>query len=140
MNKPIRVILLAIGLALLIVGAVLMTMGHFEEVKVLPGVMIGVGAGLFGHSLGALIQERTLQRHPEEARRFRIEQTDERNVAIGNEAKSRAFDVMGYVYAALMLTLVLIGADFTVILLLVAAYLIPYGVMIYELSRLHKEM
>ena len=133
MNKPIRVILLAIGLALLIVGAVLMTMGHFEEVKVLPGVMIGVGAGL-------LIQERTLQRHPEEARRFRIEQNDERNVAIGNEAKSRAFDVMGYVYAALMLALVLIGADFTVILLLVAAYLIPYGVMIYELSRLHKEM
>ena len=47
---------------------------------------------------------------------------------------------MGYVYAALMLALVLMGADFMVILLMVVAYLIPYGVLIYELTRLHKEM
>ena len=140
MNKPIRVILLIIGLGLLATGAVFMKMGLFEEMKALPGVMIGVGAGLFGHSLGALIQERTLKRHPEEARKLQIEQTDERNVAISREAKSRAFDVMGYVYAALMLAFVMMGAELMVVLLLGAAYLITYGVMIYELNRLHKEM
>ena len=133
MNKPIRVILLIIGLGLLATGAVFMKMGLFEEMKALPGVMIGVGAGLF-------IQERTLKRHPEEARKLQIEQTDERNVAISREAKSRAFDVMGYVYAALMLAFVMMGAELMVVLLLVAAYLITYGVMIYELNRLHKEM
>lgn len=140
MNKPIRVILLIIGLGLLATGAVFMKMGLFEEMKALPGVMIGVGAGLFGHSLGSLIQAGTLKRHPEEARKLQIEQTDERNVAISREAKSRAFDVMGYVYAALMLAFVMMGAELMVVLLLVAAYLITYGVMIYELNRLHKEM
>ena len=140
MNKPIRVILLVIASGLLAAGAVFMKMGLFEEMKALPGVMIGVGAGLFGHSLGALVQERALKRHPEEARKLQIEQTDERNVAISREAKSRAFDVMGYVYAALMLAFVMMGAELMVVLLLVAAYLITYGVMIYELNRLHKEM
>ena len=140
MNKPIRVILLIMGLGLLAAGAVFMKMGMFEEIKAWPGVMIGVGAGLFGHSLGALIQAGTLKRHPEDVWKLQIEQTDERNVAISREAKSRAFDVMGYVYAALMLALVMMGAELMVVLLLVAAYLITYGVMIYELNRLHKEM
>ena len=39
-----------------------------------------------------------------------------------------------------MLALVMMGAELMVVLLLVAAYLITYGVMIYELNRLHKEM
>lgn len=140
MNKPVRVILLILGLGLLVAGAIVMKMDLLEGMKALPGVMIGVGAGLFGHSSGSLIQERVLKGSPEEARRIQIEQTDERNIAISNQAKGRAFDVMGYVYAALMLALVLMGADFMVILLMVVAYLIPYGVLIYELTRLHKEM
>ena len=44
MNKPIRVILLIMGLGLLAAGAVFMKMGMFEEIKAWPGVMFGVGA------------------------------------------------------------------------------------------------
>ena len=48
MNKPVRVILLILGLGLLVAGAIVMKMDLLEGMKALPGVMIGVGAGLFG--------------------------------------------------------------------------------------------
>ena len=57
-------------------------------------ILIGVGCGLFGHFMGDFLARRAVQSDPEAARALEIEQKDERNVAIGNAAKARAFDVM----------------------------------------------
>ena len=69
-----------------------------------------------------------------------IKQADERNVAVGNRAKSAAFDAMLYIYAALNLALAMMQADLAVVLLLVFAYLLVVGLSIYYRCKFEKIM
>ena len=60
--------------------------------RTLPYVCIGVGCGLFGHGMGNVISERAINSAPELKKKLDIEKNDERNVAIANKAKGKAFD------------------------------------------------
>ena len=89
----------------------------------LPGILIGLGAGALGCGLSGVITDRLSRKYPDMAGKT-VEQQDERNVAISNRAKARAYDLMVYVFGALMITFALMNADITMILLLIGAYLI----------------
>lgn len=52
-----------------------------------------------------------------------IEENDERNINIGNRAKAKAYDMMIFVFGALMLSLALMNVDLMVVLMLVCCYL-----------------
>jgi len=139
-NISLNIWLAVLGIALLAAGGLGMKLDWFGEIRGLPGVLIGVGAGVFGANLGVILQAKTVERDPAAARRIEIEQRDERNQAINNIAKSRAFDAMVYIYAAAMLVCVLINVDVAAILILVAAYLLVHGIMLYEMVKLTREM
>ena len=69
-----------------------------------------------------------------------IDKNDERNIAIANQAKAKAYDIMLYVFGALMVAFALMSVDMVAVLLLVAAYLFVVGFFIYYLNKYHKEM
>lgn len=106
----------------------------------IPYVCIGIGCGLFGHGMGNVISERAINSYPELKRQLDIEKNDERNVAIANRAKGKAFDMMTFVFGALMLSFALMGIDMVAVLLLVFAYLLVHGFALYYRFKFDKEM
>lgn len=101
---------------------------------------IGVGCGAFGHGMGNWISCRALRNNPALQRQMEIEQKDERNIAITNRAKAKAYDMMIFLFGALMLSFALMGIDFMATLLLVFSYLLVVGYGVYYRCRYQKEM
>lgn len=128
------------GLVLLGAGFVLLRLITGMQGNPLPYLCIGLGCGLFGHGMGNLLSARALRGSPELARQLAIETADERNVAIRNRAKAKAFDIMLFVFGALMLSFALMQVELAAILLLVGAYLVVTGSQVYYLSKYQKEM
>ena len=138
MKKQVWYILLAVaGIALMIAGVVWLRAG---VENVVPYLCIGVGAGIFGHGTGAWLQYRALKDAPEARRRIEIETNDERNVAMNNRAKAKAYDAMIYIFSALMLVFALMEIDFVAVLLLVVGYLAVCGIYVYYRVRYDREM
>lgn len=108
--------------------------------RALPYVCLGVGAGLLGQGIGRLVQRKALQSDPELARQQEIEAGDERNIQLAQRAKAKAFDLMVFVFGALLLVFALMGVEMTALLLLVAAYLLVQGYAVYCRVKLEKEM
>jgi hypothetical protein len=108
--------------------------------KSLPYVCIGIGCGLFGQGFGNIISSRVLKSDPMFQKRIEIEKKDERNVAITNRAKAKAYDIMVFVFGALMLSFALMNVSMVAVLLLVFAYLFVIGSSIYYRSIFEKEM
>lgn len=129
-----------VGLLLAAVGFVLLRGMPEAWGGPLPYLCLGVGAGAFGWGSGELLKRRALQGDPALEKQLEIESRDERNVALANRAKARAFDAMLYVFGALMLAFALMKADLTLILLLVGAYLLVVGISVYYYIRYDKEM
>ncbi len=128
-------------IALAVMGAVLVSIGKFVFlVDTISGLLIGIGAGLFGLSVARIIAIGIAEKNPEYKRKASIEEKDERNMAINNKAKAKGFDAMGYILTSLMLIFVFVNADLSIILLLVFAYLLVYGVFIFYLNKYSKEM
>ena len=115
------------SLLLTIMGVAAVALGLFLIRRIagpLPGVCIGLGAGILGHGLGSIYANFVARKHPEIARHVAIEQQDERNRAVNDRAKARAYDMMIYVFGVLMVVYTIINADLSVILMLVGAYLL----------------
>ncbi|MBS6639696.1 MAG: hypothetical protein KH295_01420 [Clostridiaceae bacterium] len=108
--------------------------------RALSFLLVGFGSGIFGHGLGDLLAKKAVQSDPAMARQLEIAQTDERNVMIGSMAKAKGYDMMTYVFGALMVAFALMGAPWTVIIPMVIAYLFVHGYAIYFRVKLEKEM
>lgn len=139
-NIRTNIVFLILGFGFAVAGGIGMKTGWFAGIPALPGILIGIGAGLVGANLGTIMQVKAIEKDPARARRIRIEQSDERNIAIDQAAKSKAFDAMIYIYGAVMLIFALLNADLVFLLMLVAAYLLVIGIRIYQIARLYKEM
>lgn len=135
-------ITVAIGGILLIIGLYLSkTIENPQGIMLaLPYVCIGIGCGAFGHGVGGIVSYNTLKNSPEIKRQLDIDKNDERNIEISNRAKAKSYDIMTYVYGALILAFGLIGIDMIAILLLVFAYLFVHGYGIYYRCKYDKEM
>lgn len=132
----------AIGLVLLIAGLAILKAATDPEgvLRVLPYICIGLGCGIFGHGMGNAISRKVLKNSPDIARQMEIEKNDERNVMIASRAKAKAFDLMTFVFGALMLSFALMEVDLAAVVLLVAAYLFVVGYSIYCRFKFEKEM
>jgi len=63
-----------------------------QEVKAVSGVMLGIGAGLFGMSISNLFTQLYEEKHPYVKKQKEIEFNDERNEMIRNKAKAKSGD------------------------------------------------
>lgn len=132
------------AVGILLAGAGIVLLKSWEEMsggmRALPYVGIGAGCGLFGQGMGSLISRRALRNAPDVQKQMEIEKNDERNVALNCRAKAKAFDLMFYVFGALMISFALMEVELPAVLLLVAAYLLVTGSFIYYLQKYEREM
>ncbi|MDF2822500.1 MAG: hypothetical protein K0R15_2948 [Clostridiales bacterium] len=108
--------------------------------KALPYICVGLGCGIFGHGMGNVISREVLKNSPKIQKQLEIDKNDERNVAIGNSAKAKAYDMMIFVFGALMLSYALMGTGIIIVLLLVFSYLFVVIYGLYYRFKYNKEM
>ena len=108
--------------------------------QTLPYICVGVGCGVFGHGIGNIVGEKAIANSSEIKKQLDINKNDERNIAITNGAKAKAYDMMIYVFGALMISFALMEVDMVVILLLVFAYLFVVAYGIYYRYKYDKKM
>ncbi|MCI3923950.1 hypothetical protein MO973_27355 [Paenibacillus sp. TRM 82003] len=78
--------------------------------------------------------------NPGAAKQLEIEQQDERNLAVTNRAKAKAYEMMIFVFGTFITVLALMAIDLTMVLLLVFAYLIIIGYGTYYRDKYNKQM
>lgn len=103
-------------------------------------ICIAFGCGFFGHGMGNLIADKAIRKDPNVQKQTEIEKNDERNIAISSRAKSKAYDIMTFVFGAVMVSFALMGVEMMPILLLVFAYAFVQGCAIYYRVKYNREM
>lgn len=68
------------------------------------------------------------------------EEKDERDIAIDDRAKAKAFDVMGIVFGILIIIYTFMKYNLLIVLLACAAYLLIFIVYMFYFGKYHKEM
>lgn len=129
--------LLLLGIGLYLVKTIIEPQGIMRS---LPYVCVGLGCGIFGHGMGNVISSSALKNHPDICKQIKIKKLDERNITIGNHAKAKAYNMMIFIFGALILTFALMGIDMVATLLLVFAYLFIVGYGIYYRYKFDKEL
>ncbi|CAM4448901.1 hypothetical protein FHS16_004149 [Paenibacillus endophyticus] len=134
--------LTVVGLGLLVGGVYFIkTIEDTQGVlRALPYICFGLGCGIFGHGMGEVIVQRAMKNNPAAAKQLEIDKKDERNLAIANRAKAKAYDMMVFMFGALITAIALMNIDLTMVLLLVFAYLIIVGYNSYYRFKYQKEM
>ena len=136
-------ILFLLGLALLLGAWLLLKLIpglDAEHWRVVPFLALGVGCGLFGGGAGELLAARAMKKHPELQKQQEIAEKDERNIALGNAAKAKGYDLMTYAFGAMLLFSALMEADLLLTLVMVAVYLFIQFYTLWWRFRLEKEM
>ncbi len=140
-RQVLNYLIAAAGLMLLAAGLILAKTVEPEGImRALPYIFIGVGCGVFGGGTANIIGSIVLKKRPDIEKQKEIEKNDERNIALSSRAKAKAFDIMVFVFGALMLSFALIGTDVLAVLLLVFAYLFVLGCCVYYRIKYEKEM
>ena len=106
----------------------------------LPYVLVGIGCGIFGYGMSNIVSKKAISKDEHLQRQLEIEKSDERNIAIANKSKAKAYDLMTFLFGVLMLSFALMNIDMVAILLLVAAYLSVHIYGIYYRMKYEKEM
>lgn len=135
-NKSLYMVTLVIGIILLL-GSFLV---RAEELKTISGVMIGVGAGLFGSGLVKLWMMNFEKKNPDLMKDSEIEFKDERNTLIRYRAKAAAGDIIQWFIMGIAYVLIIIDAPLWVILVTVGIFLLYNVLGIYFMSKYQKEM
>lgn len=128
----------------LLLGAGLVLLKQFAEpsgiMLALPYVCIGVGCGIFGHGMGNIVSRAAQKNNPALQKQVEIDKNDERNKAISDKAKGKSYDLMVFVFGALMVSFALMGVDTVAVIMLVCAYLFVVGCGVYYRIKYEKEM
>ncbi|WP_426351251.1 hypothetical protein ACPWSR_08490 [Alloiococcus sp. CFN-8] len=141
-KKMINYFAVVTGIILLASGLILIKLIHTPQgiFTTLPYICVGIGCGIFGYGIGNIINSRIMYNNPDVKKQVEIELKDERNIAIQNSAKAKAYDMMIFVFGALMISLALMNVEMMVILMLVTSYLFVVGYSIYCRIKYNKEM
>ncbi|WP_079478920.1 DUF6442 family protein [Halobacillus salinus] len=120
-----------VGVALLAVGVYFIkTLENPQGIlQVLPYLFVGVGCVIFGYGMGEVILRQAMKRAPDAAKQLEIDRKDERILAVSSQAKAKAYDMMVYVFLALIIAVSIMGIDLSVLLLMVFAYL---SILVYN--------
>lgn len=137
--KKNNYLMLALGIGMFVAGLLLIKNEQMESLLI-PYLLIGFGAGLFGNGFSDLIVTQVMKKNPELAKEDRINREDERNQMISARSKEKAFDMVTYLLGALMLAYALMKENLAIVLSLVAVYLFIQFYALYWRFRLEKEL
>ena len=131
-----------LGLALVVLGILGQKQGVSGEktVEAIYYLLIRLGCGIFGHFTGNIIRYFSIKNNEALRRQIEIEKKDERNIAIAEKSKSKAYDLMIYLFAAMLIMFSLMGADKVQIVIIVAIYLSIQLYGLYWRAIFEKEM
>lgn len=131
-----------LGIVLIMTGLFLLkTLASTHElILILPYILFGIGCSILGYGTSSILSQKAFKNHPEIQKQLMIDKTDERNIAIANRAKAKAYDMMIFVVGALLLTFALMRIDIIAMLLLLFVYLFAQGYGIYFRCKYDKEM
>lgn len=135
-KKSFYVITLVIGIVLLFSSSLF----KGEELKSISGVLIGIGAGLFGMSIANLWMKGFEEKNPDIMKENEIEFKDERNTMIRYRAKAKAGDIIQWFIMAIAYVLITIDAPLWVILITVGGFLLYNMIALYYMNKYQKEM
>lgn len=136
-NSGVRknILFATLGLAILITGlALAMSMIIQGNMRILLYIFIGAGALIFGENLGVAIKNYF------PAREIEIEIKDERNMAIRNMAKAKAFDLMLKVFLILLFVFGAMRVNMFLLLVFFAAYLLVVLSSVYYWIKYQEKM
>ncbi len=142
-NYVLKNILLSfLGVVLVALGLYIYqkTVGMDKTVVFIPYIFIATGCGILGHFTGNLIQYYSTKNNEELKRQIEIEKNDERNVLIAEKSKAKAYDLMIYLFAAMLIIFSLMGADKLQLVVLVAIYLSLQIYALYWKSKFESRM
>ena len=101
-----------------------------KMIVTIPYIFIGIGCGTFGHFTGNIIKHFSIENHEELEKRMQIAKNDERNILIAEKSKAKAYDLMIYMFAAMLIIFSLMSVDKIAIIIMAAIYL---SIQIYAL-------
>lgn len=135
-------ILTILGLLVLTMGLCMIKIIDVSEsiMNTMSYIFIGLGCTIFGHGIGKICTIQAEKAAPQMAKRNLINKNDERNVAVSNKTKAKAYDIMVYIFAALQIAFGVMGVDLSAIIMLNVAYFSVIGFEIYYFRKLNKEM
>ena len=111
-----------------------------KMIATIPYIFIGFGCGIFGHFMDNLIKYFSTKNHEELERQIRIDKNDERNILIAEKSKAKAYDLMIYLFASLLIIFSLMGVDKLAIIMIVAIYLSIQIYALYWRSKFESKM
>ena len=131
-----------VGIGLVVVGFLLhkYSLSTDKMIVTIPYIFIGVGCGIFGHSMDNLIKYFSTKNHKELERRIQIDKNDERNILIAEKSKAKAYDLMIYLFVSILIILSLMGVDKLAIIMIVAIYLSIQIYALYWRSKFENKM
>jgi len=140
MKKRVLFVLQSIiGLALLLTGSVILTS---EEVKMVSGLCIGIGAVMLALGIGELIRSFMLSALEDE--KFKkikaVEVNDERNIRIKEKAGHMTAKFMNYALSLFIIALGFMGADKLIIILAAALIVIELILFIFFSNYYSRKM
>lgn len=129
--------LLLLGIGLYMVKTITEAQGIIHAI---PYVCVGIGCGVFGHGMGNVISSKAMKGCPEAVKQMEININDERNIAISNRAKAKSYDMMIFIFGALMMSFAIMKIDLVIVLLFVCSYLFVVGYGVFYRCKYEKEM
>lgn len=135
-KKSFYIITLILGVVSLLLSFILKE----NITKSVEGVLIGVGAGLFGMSISCLYMKYIEEKNPAEMKQNEIEFNDERSVIIRNKAKAKAGDIIHWCVIGVAYLFILIDAPLWMTLVTVGVFALYDILSIYFMNKYQKEM
>lgn len=131
-----------VGIGLVVVGFLLhkYSLRTDKMIVTIPYIFIGVGCGIFGHFMDNLIKYFSTKNYIELERQIQIDKNDERNILIAEKSKAKAYDLMIYLFASMLIIFSLMGVDKLAIIMIVAIYLSIQIYALYWRSKFENKM
>ncbi|HBR30669.1 MAG TPA: hypothetical protein DD733_01160 [Clostridiales bacterium] len=111
-----------------------------EESKILSGISIGIGAGLFGMSVAMLSINAIDNKKPELKKQNEIELSDERNIMIRDKAKARASDITKPFFILLLMLTILAEAPLWLTCVAIGVFLLREIIEFFLIFKYNKKM
>lgn len=138
MSKKIIKIVIPFILGVIMVVCALLLNNEIQ--KSISGVLIGIGASLFGLGINNYVTNRIEKKNPEIVKNKKISMNDERNITIKNRAKAKASDITAWLFMAIAYLTILIDAPMWLTLVVVLVFVIHNSLIVYFTGKYEKEM